>query len=155
MSAEEFKELVSALAATPARIQSLLGDFSDEQLRQQGPEGEFSFVETVCHLRDIEAEGYRARIKRILTEDQPTLADIDGGRLAVERNYNTQDVRPALRAFSKARTSNLDVIQCLGSEELSRGGILEGVGTVTLEELLVMMRDHDAGHLREMSDVGG
>lgn len=155
MSSEEFKELVRALAATPAKIPGLLENISDEQLRRQGPEGEFSVVESVCHLRDIEAEGYATRIKRILAEDQPQLSDIDGARLAVERNYNKQDVHVALRAFSVARSLNLEVFSNLNSEELSREGTLEGVGKIKLSELLVMMRDHDAGHLKEMSDVRG
>ena len=39
-------------------------------------------LEHVCHLRDIEVEGYAPRLKRILSEDGPFLPDIDGRRLA-------------------------------------------------------------------------
>lgn len=154
MSAEELKKLLGILAATPAQIQSLLENIPDEQLRQRPAEGEFSAVENVCHLRDIEVEGYATRINLILKEDRPLLNDIDGGRLAVERGYNKQDVNEALRGFARARTENTSLIADLGPEELSRAGTLAGVGTVTLEELLVLMCEHDAAHLKEMADIG-
>ena len=150
MSPEELTELLSILAATPANIQSLVENISDEQLRRRSSDGEFSCVENVCHLRDIEAEGYTTRINRILKEDRPFLPDIDGGRLAIEREYNKQDVHEALRGFARARTENTHALTDLGPEELRREGQLEGVGTVKLGDLLVMMRDHDAGHLKDI-----
>ena len=153
MSSEELNELLSILAATPANIQRLLDNISDEQLRRQNADGGFSFVENVCHLRDIETEGYTMRIIRILKEDRPLLADIDGGRLAVEREYNKQDVHEALRAFARARTESARALAGLRPEELSREGSLEGVGSIKLEDLLVMMRDHDAGHLKDIERI--
>lgn len=150
MSAGELNELLSTLAATDLKIQSLLENRFDEQLRRRPSEGEFSFVENVCHLRDIEIEGYTTRIKRILGEDDPVLADIDGGRLAVERDYNKQDVHDALRSFSFVRIVNIDTLISLGPEELNRAGTLEGIGKVTLADLIRMMRDHDVSHLKEM-----
>jgi len=153
MSAEELNKLLDILAATPGNIQSLLENISDEQLRRRPADDEFSCVETVCHLRDIEAEGYSTRIKLILEEDRPFLADIDGARLAAEREYHKQDLREALRAFARARTESTIALTKLGPDELSREGTLEGVGTVKLEELLVMMRDHDAGHIKDIEQI--
>jgi len=152
MSAE-LSELIEALAASPAKIQSLLNNASDERLHRRGAEGEFSCVESVCHLRDIEVEGYATRIKRILVEDEPRLLDIDGGRLAVERDYHKQDVREALRAFSLARKENLVLINGPGANQLHRAGTLEGLGLITLERLLAMMRDHDEGHISEIEQI--
>ena len=158
MSSGELNELLSILAATDLKIQSLLENRFDQQLRRRPSEGEFSLVENVCHLRDLELEGYTTRIKQILGEDDPVLADIDGGRLAVERDYNKQDVQAALRSFSFARRVNIDTLKSLGPEELSRAGTFEGIGKINLADLIRMMRDHDASHLKEMEihtpDVG-
>src|SRR5436189_6166358 len=107
MSSAELKELLGTLVGTPAKIRGLLDHLSDQQLRRRSSEGEFSCLETVCHLRDIEAEGYAPRINRILEEDQPMLADVDGARLAAERDYNSQDVNDALGIFSTAREGNV------------------------------------------------
>lgn len=153
MSPEELNELLNILAATPAGIQRLFENISDRQLRRRHSEGEFSCVENVCHLRDIEVEGYTTRIDRILKEERPLLANIDGGRLAVEREYNKQDVHEALRAFARARAESANAIANLRPEELSREGTLEGVGKIKLEDLLVMMRDHDASHLKDIKQI--
>lgn len=150
MPAEDLDGLLSDLAATAVRLQHLVGNLSDEQLRQQQPNGEFSVVENVCHLRDIEVEGYTTRIKRILSEEQPLLADIDGSRLAIERDYQNQVALAAVNAFTAAREQNLIVISRLAVEDLGRTGTLAGAGSVTMRELLVMMRDHDAAHLKDI-----
>ena len=153
MSADELGQLLDILAATPANIQRLIDDVSDEQLRRRRSEGEFSIVENVCHLRDIEMEGYARRINQILTEDRPFLSDVDGGRLAIDRKYNEQDAHQALDAFSRARAENTAVLTKLELEQLSREGTLEGAGNIKLEGLLFMMRDHDGSHLRDIEQI--
>jgi hypothetical protein len=145
--------LIGILAATPARVQSLLDKLSDGQLRKRLSADEFSIVENVCHLRDIEVEGYTPRINRILNEDRPALADIDGGRLAIEREYNRQDVYDAWRAFAQARADNTRTLSRLEPGELNRVGTLEGVGIVKLEELLMMMVEHDNSHLEDVERI--
>jgi hypothetical protein len=124
---------------------------SDEQLRQRTPDGEFSLIENVCHLRDIEVEGYALRIRRILNEDLPLLMDIDGGRLAAERDYNQQNANDVLRSFAEAREANAKLLLSLSPAQLRRAGTLAGVGEIQLQQLLIMMRDHDTDHLRQMS----
>ena len=150
MSAEELHELIDTLAATPERIAGLVRDLPDSDLRRSSPDGEFSAIENVCHLRDIEVEGYTARINRILNEDQPFLPDIDGGRLAIERNYNGRNLDEALKTFGGARAENLRTLGNVKPEQLSRAGMLEGVGAVTLEQVLLLMREHDEGHVDDL-----
>jgi len=153
MSSEELNELLRIVTATPATIRTLLANVSDEQLRRRDATGNFSLVENVCHLRDIETEGYLPRISRILKEDQPFLGDIDGGRLATEREYNKQDVHAALHDFAEARSETTRVLSNLSAEELSSEGTLEGVGKVQLADLLLMMKDHDAIHLADIEHL--
>jgi hypothetical protein len=119
-------------------------------LRWRNSDDEFSVLEHLCHLRDIEAEGYALRIERILKESSPFLADIDGSRLAIERSYNDQDPKLALRAFTVARTKNVEKLIGLDSKELKREGNLEGVGQVTLERLICLMWEHDESHLEDL-----
>ena len=95
------------------------------------------------------------RIEKLLTEIEPFLADIDGNKLAEERVYNQQDFRTALIEFTLARNNNVQVIEGLTLVQLSRCGIFENVGSVSLERLLLMMRDHDQEHLKELTDLRG
>jgi hypothetical protein len=149
MNREDLDDLINQLAATPNRLRQLI-DETSESLRYRPADGRFSILENVCHLRDIEIEGYTDRIKRILEEDGPELLDIDGGRLAIEREYNNQDLIPALKTFVEAREENVARLRIVDVKELEKTGNLQGVGPVTLERLLEMMLEHDEGHLTEL-----
>ena len=81
------------------------------------------------------------------------LADIDGSRLARERDYNSRHPETAIAAFRQAREANIRAVKGLGPEQLERAGTLETVGPITLGELLVMMRAHDEAHRQEMEEL--
>ena len=51
------------------------------------PSEPFTPIEQVCHVRDIEVDGYHVRFRRTLQESNPTLLTLDGERLARERRY--------------------------------------------------------------------
>jgi hypothetical protein len=153
MSEEEFHALVEFLERTPETINRMSADLVGDKLIWKPSAKEFSILEHVCHLRDIEQEGYAVRINRLLSEAEPLLADIDGDRLASERRYNTQNMEPALSAFAVARQDNVHTLKGLSLDQLSRSGMFESVGPITLERLLLMMREHDREHLAALTDL--
>src|SRR6185295_5591059 len=120
------------------------------ELHLQNSPDEFSVLENICHLRDLELQGYSPRIKRILAERDPALADFDGARVAAESSYNSEQPGVALAAFQTARRANVEKLRGLTEEQLRREGTLEGVGSVTLRRLAEMMREHDEGHLDDL-----
>jgi hypothetical protein len=150
MQSTTLQSLTGFLAETPARVRRLVSDLSETDARWKPTPQEFSAVEQVCHLRDLEREGYMARIEKLLCEEQPLLPDFDGGRVAAERDYAAQPLSAALDDFAVARDSNMRAIRGLAPAALLRCGTLEGVGPVTLEALLEKMREHDEGHLQEL-----
>ena len=107
-------------------------------------------MEVICHLRDLEREGYSVRIQKLLTDKQPSLPDIDGGRLAIERDYLRQNSATALQDFEAAREDTLRAISELTAEQWERSGTQEGVGPVTVTRVVEMMLEHDEGHLEEL-----
>ena len=154
-SIPELESLFAYLAETPATVEEMLNGLTDEDRRWKPPGGEFSALENVCHLLDIEREGYAVRIERLLVEDGPRLPDIDGSRLAEERDYNKQNLETALAAFKRTREGNVRVVKALSPEQLARAGTLETVGPITVRDLLVMMRAHDEAHRRELTRLRG
>ncbi|HXD30026.1 MAG TPA: DinB family protein [Pyrinomonadaceae bacterium] len=146
----DINELLDRLARTPDEIASRIVGLSEAQLRRRKSGDEFSVVENVCHLRDLEIEGYGVRINRILAEDEPALADFDGGKIAAERDYNRQDLDSALHAFRTARTHNVQQMRKINVEGFDRIATLDGVGRITLRALLRLMREHDDGHLQTL-----
>jgi hypothetical protein len=150
---EEFQEVVRFLEATPESIRQLTSELANEELSWKPARDQFSALEQVCHLRDLELEGYTARIHKMLTEESPSLPDFDGGRIAQERDYNQQDFESAWSAFALSRAENVRVIKTLSPEQLRRSGVLEGLGAITLQKLLLLMREHDSAHLQELTDL--
>ena len=152
MTREELDELIESLEQTPVEVALLLDQISPNEQRIKNAD-EFSALENICHLRDIEVEGYTKRILRILNEDMPSLSDIDGGRLAMERDYNNQDASVALEVFTTARKRNIEQLRRVIPEQTAREGNLEGVGVISLAKLLEMMLEHDQGHVIELSVI--
>ena len=153
MPPEDLQDLIDSLTQTPKTVAGLVKDLTGPRLTVRNSPEEFSVLENVCHLRDIEIEGYSARISKILQESNPLLPDIDGSRLAVEREYHSQNLAEALQAFANARMQNMQTLKGLAAEQFDREGTLEGVGTVTIRGLLLMMRDHDDDHVRALSNI--
>ena len=142
--------LLALLEDTPGKLVSLTSDFSDAELRWKHALEEFSALENICHLRDLELQGYAPRIRRMLDESNPVLPDFDGARVAAESNYHGEARSGALDAFAKARRENVQKLRGLTAEQLKRAGTLAGVGTITLRDLTIKMREHDQGHLEDL-----
>ncbi len=141
------------LGEFPGRVRELIEGLSHDQLTIKRTPEEFSLAEHVCHLRDIEREGYLLRIRLIQTVDSPPLPDIDGTRLAIERDYNKEDIAEALSRFSAARNESTDLLRQTREDQWTRTGVLEGVGKITLLRLVEMMLEHDASHFDEMTSL--
>jgi hypothetical protein len=150
MGVEEHYALLELLVNTPDEVQGLVEGLPSDRVKIRPDLEEFSVLETVCHLRDIEAEGYGVRIQRIIAEDRPFLPDLDGARLAIERDYNRQNLAAALADFSQARQKNVELLKNASASQFDREGELEGVGVIKLGKLLAMMCEHDSGHVDEL-----
>ncbi len=146
-------DVIAALAAMPTALEQRLLGLTDAQLRFKPSAETFSALESVCHLRDIEVEGYGRRLGLMLREENPTLPDLDGSALARERLYNEQSLKPALDAFLSMRQRCLDIITDLSSEDLARRGQFENVGEVSLADLLMLWAKHDQEHIRELDEL--
>jgi hypothetical protein len=111
------------------------------------PSEALTAIEQVCHVRDIEVEGYQVRFQRTLDESNPTLASIDTDALARDRAYGTSDADAALAAFREARKKTVALIANLTSAQLDRAAMFEGYGPVSLRSLVHYLCSHDQQHL--------
>jgi hypothetical protein len=125
-----------------------------ESQATRGPNGGgFSMVEHAGHIADLEREGFGARIRRLLTEDDPALPDFDGARLARERSYVGRPLGGGLAAFAAARAANLAVLRSVPAQSWAWAGRQEGVGVVTLRDIPRLMREHDDSHRAEIDTL--
>jgi len=145
-----FAALLDFLDESPGKLAALIEGLSSAELRLKSSEDAFSALENLCHLRDLELQGYTLRIRRMLDESDSAMADFDGARVAAESNYNGQSPDPALEAFQVARRENVRILRSLTEQQLRRVGTLAGVGRITLRRLAEMMREHDEGHIEDL-----
>src|SRR5688572_30494985 len=103
MNRRELETLLLTLESTAALLARAGTQLSEDTVRQRGTTGGFSLVEHVWHLADLEREGYAARIRRLLSEDEPVLSNFDGNRVARERLYERRNFAEGLIAFTEAR----------------------------------------------------
>jgi hypothetical protein len=147
---------LSALAAFPQQIEALYAVFPMSYTHWAPPSWDgipserFTAIEQVCHIRDIEIDGYFVRFRRTLHESNPTLVSIDSESLARERSYPTSNAMEALAAFRSARARTLDLISSLSPEQLARTAEFEGYGAVSLRSLVHYLCSHDQQHLAGM-----
>ena len=142
--------VIRSLDRTAGRIEELLLRVPRSRWNVRPSGIHWSFVENVCHLRDIESMGYGERVRRILEEEVPFLPDIDGAALAIERTYRDQDARQVLREFGTARRNTILRLEPLKEGQLSREGRFDD-GVITLRALVERMRAHDEEHLNDLA----
>lgn len=112
------------------------------------PSERFTPIAQLCHVRDIEREGYHVRLRRTLREDHPVLVDIDGHALAEWRDYaGCNDAQPVLDDFAAARAETVALLSTLSPADLRRTAAFPGHGTVTLRGLVHLLCSHDQQHL--------
>lgn len=150
---EPMEVLLDELEAMPSLLERRAAECPPEALRRKPAEGEFSFLENVWHLADLEREGFGTRIRRLRSEEGPRLPDFDGAGTARARDYNRLDLARGLAAFAESRRENLAALRSLGPADWDRAGSQEGVGPIRLRDVPRMMRDHDASHRREIEEL--
>lgn len=154
-------DLLRGLEGMPRQLARELGPIPRDRLDWKPdswagcPSEHFSAIEQVCHLRDIEREGYQVRIRRMLEEASPSLESLDGHALARERRYEAEELPAALAAFRDARAATVERLRGLSEGELARTGDFAEYGRLTLRALVHYLRSHDQQHLAGIQWLAG
>ena len=155
MNAADFQaiqlpEALKRLGEMPAVLHAAISGASQDGMRSRARPDSFCLIEHACHLRDLEREGYALRLRRMLEEQSPTLADFEGDVIARERDYMAQDAGRAAAQFAAARAAFVERARSLTAREMSRTASFMG-RTITVCDLLAMMVEHDRGHREEIA----
>ncbi|MFL6548787.1 MAG: DinB family protein [Povalibacter sp.] len=142
---------LQALATFPDQLEAHFAAIPDEFKQWVPPSWDgipsehLTALEQVGHVRDVEIQGYQARIRRTLAEQHPWLPSLDTDALA--KTYRTLDAAQALAAFREARVETMAVIRGLTESQLQRTADFEGYGPLTLRSLIHYLCSHDQQHL--------
>ena len=113
------------------------------------PSEPLTAIEQVCHVRDVEIDGYHVRFHRTLHEFNPTLAALDSETLAKVRSYATSSASEAFAAFrvAFARAKTVQLLSGLSPEQFMRTAVFEDYGPSSLRRLVHYLCSHDQQHL--------
>jgi len=152
---------LSTLAAFPDQLEAHFAAFPP-QFRHWAPPSwdgvpseALTALEQLCHVRDIEVDGYQLRIRRTLAETSPLLASIDTDALVRERAYARDEPVRVLAAFRAARAATMEMIADLSDAQLARSAVFEGYGPLTLRSLIHYLCSHDQQHLAGLQWLPG
>jgi hypothetical protein len=144
------QELLQDLAAMPAYIRHAFSSVAAADLAKPGPDGMFSPVEQVWHLADLEVEGFGYRIQALRSLPNPMLPDFDGTAVAISREYKCLSLEEGLQRFEDARRENLKRLRSVTDTQWQNSGMQDGVGTVSLCDMPIFLRQHDRAHMEEI-----
>ena len=144
---------LQALRAFPATLALAIDDVPRDALDWRPaswdgiPSESLTIRQQLCHLRDIEADGYLVRFQRLLAEPDPVLESIDTYALVESRSYDRSGVGQSLEDFTGARAKTMRLLGAVKPSDLSRRGEFEGYGPVTLLGMIHNLCSHDQQHL--------
>jgi hypothetical protein len=73
--------------------------------------------------------------------------------MASDRNYNMQAVQPALHDLKRSRTASVECLKTCSESDLERTAEMQGLGPITLRQLLENWIEHDRGHMAELLEL--
>jgi len=148
----DMKVTLEALAAFPAQLAAHFLCFPTAYRNWRPaswdgiPSERLTAIEQLCHVKDIEIEGYQVRLRRTRAENNPVLPDLPGELMAQERSYASANPSRVLQEFSAARAATLADIRAFSDTDFSRVATFEGKPT-TLAGLVHLLCSHDCQHL--------
>jgi uncharacterized damage-inducible protein DinB len=145
---------IEILHTTPEKLRVALARVPKKLLAWAPAPGKWSILEIVCHMRDMEREAYLARYRRILAEDTPSLADLDGDAISLERDYRSQRLAEVVRDWKALRKETLKALRAARGAALERAGVHEGVGRLTIADYLHRhAHGNDEAHLGQIEAI--
>jgi hypothetical protein len=144
---------IEALAQFPQQLEKHFSAIPKDQAHWKPqswdgiPSEPYSAIEQLCHVRDIEIDGYQVRIQRTLDEDNSFLPSIDGDKLARDLAYASADADQVLAQIRGARAKTVRLLGDLSAAQFERTAHFEGYGDVTLRGVMHYWCSHDQQHL--------
>ncbi|MEM7117806.1 MAG: DinB family protein [Chloroflexota bacterium] len=144
---------VTLMQQTVKTISHILTAVSQETATtlRDGPDG-WTILEILCHLRDFDIFFYE-RAVMMLEQEHPALPAYDHEQIAIDQNYNGQDLRQTLNDLLQSRQRFVALFQSLTPEQWQRTGIHPERDHFSLTDAAIQVGTHDATHIEQMTRV--
>ena len=147
------QEMLEALGTTPDRFQSLIDGLTTDQLARRPKEGEWSIAEILNHLLVGERDVILPRLQRMLLEEAPRFPSSATSRTGFAAEPNPRGLRADLTAFRHVRNQTVGLLGRLGEHDWQRIGTTPTRGTLTIEDYVRYLANHDHEHLEQLQTL--
>jgi FMN phosphatase YigB (HAD superfamily) len=143
--------ITALLRATAANIDSYRKMYSDLDFFSIRPESdEWSLIEIVSHLSDVDREVNIPRLKLIQNQDNAFIEAALTDHWAEERNYLANDPLLAIDNFIENRKNLLEILEGFDSNFWKKSINHAIFGPTTVSELIKFTTQHDRIHLSQI-----
>ena len=151
LPAKSREYLLTGLSASPIVASKLLSSATNVDYDFRPFSDRFTLREVVSHLADWE-DIFFERIVRMVTEDNPTLPDIDEGQAAIDNDYAHMDPLVQLERYHTGRNRLVDYLRTVPDDMWQKPGLRPELGTISVEILAVMILGHDGYHTKQIAE---
>lgn len=141
---------LAILGSTPGVLRAMLGALPEDIINTP-LERDWSPRHIVVHLLDVDRDGFRARLERMVNEEHPKIVSITDVLERMEApRYASRSVGDMIDEFERNRRESCAWLATLTDAQLTRAAEHDTVGEVTVSNLLHYWPHHDLAHLRQV-----
>lgn len=133
------------------QLRRAVSGMTREQILARPIAGKWSTLEVVCHLADMDTV-YSERIKRVIVEENPPLANADENRYAAVLAYHTRDLETELALIEATRRQIATILENQPPTVWDRTGQHSTDGPLTLTELTRRITKHIPHHVATIEE---
>jgi uncharacterized damage-inducible protein DinB len=141
------RDLIEHYEAGSEKLRRAVAGLSREELQARPGPGAWSIQEVIIHLADSDAISID-RMKRIFSEDNPSLLYADENAYNEKLHPHEQDLEDTLTLFEVGRRQWARVLRLLPDDAFERQGTHNRKGAVTLGHLVADYVAHVDDHLK-------
>ncbi len=149
------EQILTMLAAMPARLADLTAGLPPAQLLAPPEPGAWSARDVLAHLRAC-ADMWGQAIMQILGADRPTIKAVNPTTWIKQTDYREQPFEPSLQAFTAQRSELLAVLQPLAPAAWARMATVTGAGKPrqrTVYTYAQWLANHERSHLKQVERI--
>ncbi|NDJ86886.1 MAG: HAD-IA family hydrolase [Chloroflexi bacterium] len=143
------------LVGNVAALIGMASEIPDHFWHQRPDPSEWSPLEIVVHLHDSEVKTQRARLQRILDEDNPFLEPPPPPPAPGKRALGEVDGLETVYAFANERSRTLELLEALPQEAWTRTARHSVFGPTNLLEMAAFTARHDRLHINQLCQTVG
>ena len=154
MDAQKIREThIRLMTLTLETLGHILKNTTQEQATtlRDGLEG-WTILEVLCHVRDFDGF-FHGRAQQMLNEDNPQLPGYDHEALAIERNYNGEELAYAYDELVQSRQRFIEFFNNLSDEQWERVGVHPERGHFTMLDAAIQVGMHDMVHIEQITRI--